>query len=296
MFSIKFNKVFLHLQTSGEPVSAGTVSPCLLACGLLKLCFDRVLEIFESGGNHLLDEPHLGIVQFSRPVHGSLQLLNDARLALRIRPRLVLLGAALVDLRCEQVISLAVVRPLVRIRKQVEVFANELCELLVHLALCLRLDVCKRIRDDGDEQVQHDHNQVEGCESEHDVDYREAGFAKLARVEAAERELEHLHDGADVGALRKHFLALLSLVVLGQNEERSTESQHRKGQNHQEDLHVDYDLDDRFDQMAEIPEDPEEVEELKPDEEGGHRIQVPDPEQVIALLARHEHGRLESQR
>jgi hypothetical protein len=67
------------------------------------------------------------------------------------------------------------------------------------------------------------------------------------------------------------------------------------GQNNQEDLHVDYDLDDRFDQMAEISEYSEEVEELKPDEKGGHRIQVPDPEQIIAQLARHEHDRLESQ-
>jgi hypothetical protein len=48
--------------------------------------------------------------------------------------------------------------------------------------------------------------------------------------------------------------------------------------------------------MAEIPEDSEEVEELKPDVEGGYRIQLPDPEHVIALLARHEHGQLESQR
>jgi hypothetical protein len=62
---------------------------------------------------------------------------------MRIRPRLVLLEAALVDSRCEQVVYIAVVRLLVLIRKQMEIFANELCELLVHLSLCLKLDVYK---------------------------------------------------------------------------------------------------------------------------------------------------------
>jgi len=80
-----------------------------------------------------------------------------------------LLMMNLMDLRNEEVVALPVALVLLRVGQEVVVLKDELGELLVHLSLLLTLHVGEGVRNDGDQEVEHDHDEEEGGQCEHEV-------------------------------------------------------------------------------------------------------------------------------
>jgi len=143
-------------------------------------------------------------------------------------------------------------------------FLDKLGEILVHLPLLLTLHICKSVRDDGNQQVEHNHDQEEGSEGEHEVDDgRAVRLLELVRLECAKHEFEHLHQRVDVGLNED----AVTLIVLSKNEEGAAEGENGHEEDDHEDFHVDEYFDDGLNQVTVHPKDSQEVEKSEADEE-----------------------------
>jgi len=140
--------------------------------------------------------------------------------------------------------------------------------------LSIAVHIRKRFRDNGDQEVEHD-DHVEDSAEQEESDHQSKGNTTfvVTSIEASQNDVVNVDDGVHE-ATGEHICSNI-FIPSCDTEERAPKGDEPNQEHQQEAPHIRNNHNDHSDEVASVPEDPHEVEQLDPHEEGGDGLDSP---------------------
>mmetsp|Transcript_28425 Transcript_28425/g.27382 ORF Transcript_28425/g.27382 Transcript_28425/m.27382 type:complete len:220 (-) Transcript_28425:1287-1946(-) len=154
---------------------------------------------------------------------------------------------------------------------EVVVLSDEGGHLLVHGVPGVAVDVGEGLGDDGDQEVEHD-DHVEDSAEQEESDHQSKGNTTfvVTSIEASQNDVVNVDDGVHE-ATGEHICSNI-FIPSCDTEERAPKGDEPNQEHQQEAPHIRNNHNDHSDEVASVAEDPHEVKQLQPHEEGCDRL------------------------